>query len=217
MKISAIIKNNEPISSLTHFVGWGLSIAALVFLIIRAVQYGTAWHIVSFSIFGSSMVLLYLASTLYHIIPRSSKFKIIFSRIDLSLIFLLIAGTYTPLTLLPLRGSWGWTLFGIAWGLALAGITIQILKLQIATWKNVALYLAMGWLALFILPVLFESISTAGFFWLLAGGLFYTIGVIFFGIGGKTYYYRRFGMHEIFHLFVMAGSFSHFWLIYNFI
>lgn len=210
-----LITNNEPISSLTHFIGWGLSIVGLVLLVLSAAHNGNVWQIIAFSIFGASLILLYLASTVYHIIPRTSRYKKLFQRIDLSFIFILIAGTYTPLALLPLRGAWGWTIFGIIWGFAFLGVIMQIFNLKMKTWKNVALYLAMGWLAVIVLPLLFKTISTAGFIWLLAGGLFYTFGVIFFGLGGREKTFRIFGMHEIFHLFVMAGSFSHFLLIYG--
>ncbi|MCK5061994.1 hemolysin III family protein [Candidatus Parcubacteria bacterium] len=214
MKID--LNNNEPISSLTHFIGLMLSIAGLVLMIVAAAKHGTAWHVTGFSIFGASLVLLYLASTVYHFIPKTSRLKKIFLRVDLSFIFILIAGTYTPLVLLPLRGPWGWTIFGLVWGLALLGLFIQIFKIRIKSWQAVLLYLFTGWLAVIALPVLWDVFSSASITWLFLGGIFYTVGVLFFSLDKLIPLFRWFGMHEIFHILVMAGSFSHFWLMYRF-
>ncbi|MCK5211629.1 hemolysin III family protein [Candidatus Parcubacteria bacterium] len=211
------IKDNEPLSSLTHLIGFILSIAALVLMIVMAAKYSTAWHIVSFSIFGASLILLYLASTVYHFVPKSNKHKNTFRRIDLSFIFVLIAGTYTPIVLVPLRGAWGWTIFGIVWGIALIGIIIQIFKIKFKAWSMIALYISMGWIVVIALPVLLNSLSRASFAWLLAGGILYTLGVIFLVLDKVLPRHRWFGMHEIFHVFVLAGSFSHFWLMYRYI
>lgn len=211
------IKDNEPMSSLTHFLGLLLSIAGVVLIIVSAVKHSTPWHIVTFSIFGSSLILLYLASTAYHLVPKSSHHKKTFQKIDFSFIFLLIAGTYTPVLLLAIKGVWGWTILGIIWFIALFGIVIQALKIKISARINVALYLTMGWAIIFALPLLFKSLEKESLFWLFAGGLAYSLGVIFFAFDKIIPRTRWFGMHEIFHIFVMAGSFSHFWLMYKYL
>ncbi len=211
------IKDNEPLSSLTHLFGFMLSIAGLVLMIVMAVKYSTAWHIVSFSIFGASLILLYLASTVYHFVPKSNKHKNTFRRIDLSFIFVLIAGTYTPIVLVPLRGAWGWTIFGIVWGIALVGVITQIFKIKLKAWSMIILYISMGWIVIIALPALLDSLSRASFAWLLSGGILYTLGVIFLVLDKVLPRHRWFGMHEIFHVFVLAGSFSHFWLMYKYI
>lgn len=211
----SILKNNEPLSSLSHFVGFGLSIAGLVLLIVSAVKLSTAWHVVSFSVFGASLILLYLASTIYHAIPKNSKFKQIFRRIDLSLIFILIAGTYTPIALVPLRGAWGWTIFGLVWGGALLGVAFQILKIELKLSALVLMYVLMGWIVIIALPALLNVLTPISMIWLFAGGLFYTFGAVFIVLDRIMSRAKWFGMHEIFHLFVLAGSFSHFWLIYK--
>ena len=209
--------DNEPMSSLTHLFGVLLSIAATVLMIVAAVRHGTAWHVVSFSVFGASLILLYLASTVYHSIPKSHRLKKTFQRIDLSLIFVLIAGSYMPILLVPMRGVWGWTIFGVVWGVALIGVVIQIFKIKHKYWVDVVLYLSMGWIVMIALPILLKTLSPISFAWLLIGGVAYTIGVIFLALDRVVPRSRWFGMHEIFHVFVLAGSFSHFLLMYKYI
>lgn len=208
-----ILKNNEPGSSLSHLLGMLLSVEALVLMLVAAQRYGNAWHTVAFSIFGSSLILLYLASAVYHAISKNSRLKTLFRRIDLSFIFILIAGTYTPVALLALPGAWGWTAFGLAWAIAGFGVLLHIFKVRLKTGPALLLYLSMGWMLILFLPRLFGVLSPAGIFWLVAGGLFYTLGVLFFALGRKIKMHRWFGMHEIFHILVMAGSFCHFWLM----
>ena len=212
-----MFKDNELISSLSHFIGFLLAIAGLVLLIVAAVKHGTAWHVVTFSIFGASMIWLYLASTVYHFVSRSSRYKPVFRKIDMSSIFVLIAGTYTPVVLLLLGGVWGWVLFGLAWGLALIGIFIQIFKIKLKNWQSVSFYLLMGWMIILAGPHILNFFSLATFFWLLTGGIFYTVGVLFFSLDKIPFLKYRFGLHEIFHIFVLAGSFSHFWLMYRYV
>ena len=208
-----IKKQNEPLSSLTHLIGLFLAITALVLLIVFAVKKGTALHVVAYTIFGSSMVLLYLASTCYHFVDVQGKWKNILRKIDHAMIYILIAGTYTPIALVALRGGWGWSIFGVVWGLALAGIILKISKLDFHGWKSVFLYIGMGWLAIIAFIPLLQNIPIVGLFWLVLGGVLYTFGTIFFGLDKIIKRSRWFGMHEIFHLFVMAGSFCHFWLM----
>ncbi|MFH1667531.1 MAG: hemolysin III family protein [Candidatus Komeilibacteria bacterium] len=211
------ICENEPLSSLTHLIAALLSIAALVVMIVFSSQYGTAAHIVGVTIFGSSLIALYLASTLYHIFPRGTRTKYILRRIDHAMIFVLIAGTYTPIALaIPQRG-WGWSIFGVIWGIALIGIVIKCLGLKMTGWLSVVIYIAMGWLALIAINPLMQWLTFHALKWLFIGGLFYTIGCIFFGLDKLLPRKRWFGMHEVFHLFVIAGSASHFWLMIKYV
>jgi hemolysin III len=198
----------ELANSLTHGLGAVLAVAALAVLVVFSARHGTAWHVVSCSVYGASMVALYLASTLYHGVtnPRAKQ---VFHTLDHVAIYLLIAGTYTPFTLLTLKGGWGWTIFGIEWGLALAGI---IYKVFFYTHKHrgvsTAIYLAMGWLAIIAIKPLLASLPTGGLIWLGIGGLSYSLGVIF-------YLWDRLPFaHVIWHLFVLGGSISHFFAIY---
>lgn len=210
-------KDNELVSSLSHFVGFLLAISALVLLIVVAAKHGTAWHITSFSIFGASLILLYFASSVYHIIPKASRLKKIFQRIDLALIFVLIAGTYTPIALVLLRGAWGWSIFALVWALAGLGLALQIFNIKLRPWQKVFLYLLMGWMIVLAAPAFFNSIAPLVWFWLLIGGVFYTTGVIFYSLDKIFPLFRYFSLHDVFHIFVIAGSFSHFYLMYKYL
>lgn len=205
----------DPISALTHLVGALLSVAGLILLVYRGATTGTAWHVVSFSIFGASLILLYTASTLYHWLQVSEEARRVLRRIDHMMIFVLIAGTYTPILLVPLRGAWGWSLFGVIWGLALAGLVLKIFWLEAPRWLNTLLYIGMGWLVVVAAVPLVNRVPPPGLIWLLAGGLFYTAGAVLYALKWPNPFPRVFGFHEIWHLFVMAGSFSHFWSIFR--
>ncbi len=191
----------EIANSISHGVGFISAIAVTPILIITAIPYGGA-AIVGASIFGSTMMVLYLSSTLYHAFPQS-KTKRIFQIFDHSAIFLLIAGTYTPFTLGLLRGGWGWTLFGIVWGVALCGVLIKSIVGTRHSRLSTALYLAMGWLVLIAVRPLWQRMPAWGLFWLLAGGIMYSVGVLFYSMDRF-----RFG-HFIWHLFVLAGTACH--------
>ncbi len=204
-------------SSLTHLIGFFLSIAGLVLMVVVSAIHGTSWHVVSFSIFGASLILLYLASTVYHFLSKDHKHKNAFMRVDLSFIFILIAGTYTPIALVPIRGPWGWSIFGVVWGMAVLGVVTQIFKINLKPWVHILMYLIMGWLIVIVLPSLIKIFDLSGIIWLVSGGLAYTIGVVFFVIDKIFPKDRLFGLHEVFHVFVMIGSFCHFWLMYNYI
>ena len=209
--------NNEPLSSLTHFIGFLLSIAGLVLLVVYASLYGEIAQVVGFSIFGSGLILLYLSSAIYHLISREHSAKGIFRVIDYSMIYVLIAATYTPIMLsIPERG-WGWSIFGILWGFAFIGIVLEIKRKGNIKWLPPVLFLTMGWLSVIVLPVLMEYLPSGGIWWLALGGVFYTAGVIFFILEKKFPRNGWFGMHEIFHLFVMAGSLSHFWFMFKYV
>ena len=193
----------EIASSVTHGLGLAASIVALPLLVIAALREGDAWRVTSASIFGASLILLYAASTLYHALPRS-RAKNVFRIIDHSAIYALIAGTYTPFLLGPLRGPWGWSLLTIIWGLAIAGIVVKsTLGIRWAR-LSTAVYLLMGWVGIVAAKPLLESISVAGVAWILAGGVAYSAGVLFFVWDDRI----RYG-HAIWHLFVATGSVCH--------
>lgn len=193
----------EIFHGITHGVGAVLAVAGLVVLLSFATQRGDAWRIVSFSIYGGSLTLLYLASTLYHSF-RDERLKQVFRHVDHLSIFLLIAGTYTPVTLIGLRGAWGWTLFGLIWGLAAGGIVYELLFLGRYKWITVAIYLGMGWLAVVAVKPMIAMVPRNLFWWILAGGLCYTGGVLFY-VCKKIRYH-----HVLWHLFVLFGSVCHF-------
>lgn len=196
----------EIFNSVTHGIGTLLSIAALVILVILAVGKGDTWHIVSYSIYGSTLVLLYLSSTLYHSFTKE-KIKNLFARFDHAAIFLLIAGTYTPFLLTVLRGTLGWVLFGIIWGVALIGIIIRSIYLTRFRKLMVALYLAMGWLFVVAVGPMIKNLPILSVIFLFLGGIFYSVGVIFYVKRNLKY------GHGIWHLFVLAGSIMHFFAV----
>lgn len=196
----------EIANGITHGLGAVLSIAGLVVLVVLAALYGTVWHIVSFSIFGASLIILYTASTLYHSI-QIPQVRPILRIIDHSAIFLLIAGTYTPFLLTELRGPWGWTLFGLVWGIALLGIFYKIFF--IGKWEVISTlaYVGMGWLCVIAFKQMLATLPPHALAWLVAGGIVYTIGVLFYAIKKIPY------NHAIWHLFVLGGSMCHFFAV----
>ena len=196
----------ELANVLTHSLGMLLSIAGLCLMVVYAAMYRDATHVVGASVFGGTMVVLYGASTLYHTFQQR-----IFRILDHVSIYLLIAGTYTPFTLVVLPVGWGWSIFGVIWGLALAGIIFKILCIERLEVLCVAVYLGMGWLGIIALKPMLEALPLAGLLWLAAGGLMYTFGVIFYSWHRLPY------NHAIWHLFVMAGTFCHFVTVYWFV
>lgn len=197
----------EIINSVTHGIGALLSIVALIILIMVAGKYGDIWHLVSFSIYGSTLILLYLSSTLYHSFTNP-KMKQLFARFDHISIFLLIAGTYTPILLTSLRGVWGWTLFIIIWTMALAGAIIRSIYLHRFRNLMVAIYLVMGWMAILAAKQILEKMPSISITFLVLGGIAYSAGVVFYQWRKLPY------SHGIWHLFVLAGSTLHFFAIY---
>jgi hemolysin III len=193
----------EIANSITHGIGAGLSIAALVILTVLASRRGDAWRIVSFSIYGATLVLLYLSSTLYHSF-LSLKIKNIFRILDHSAIYLLIAGTYTPVTLTLMRGAWGWTLFGLAWAMAIGGIIVTALLLDKLKALLVLSYVVMGLLVVIAIKPMIQMLPRGMIIWLFIGGACYILGIVF-------YLWKRLPYHHpIWHLFVLGGSISHF-------
>ncbi len=196
----------EIANSITHGIGAGVSVAALTMLVVFASQQGDAWKIVSFSIYGSALVILYLASTFYHGF-QSPRVKRFFRILDHCAIFLLIAGTYTPFTLVTLRGAWGWSIFGAVWGLAALGILSNTIFPHRFEKATVGLYLAMGWIVVFAFKPTMAALDSHGLAWMVVGGLSYTLGVVFYAWEKLPY------SHTIWHLFVLAGSVCHFFAI----
>lgn len=207
----------DPMSGLTHSIGAILSIVALVLLILKAVNPVDPWKIVSFSIFGTGLFLLYTASTLYHWIPVSGRAESILKRFDHIMIYVLIASTYTPICLIPLRGSWGWSLFGIVWGLAVFGILWKLFQFKFSNWFSTVYYVFMGWLCIIAIWPLFTHLQMGALIWLFIGGIFYSGGVVFYALDRRKSPLKGFGFHEIWHIMVMAGSFSHFWVMYKYV
>lgn len=193
---------DEIANTLTHGLGLALSLAAMAVLIWEAWVHGGVWHVVSCAIFGSTLVIMYLTSTLYHGV-RDPNIKRYLRIGDHAAIYLLIAGTYTPFTLVTMRSGLGWTLFAIVWGIGILGIFQKLRKHNRFGDASVVLYLVQGWMAVFAVKPLLEIIPTAGIVWLIAGGLTYTAGVVFYLMDGKRF------AHAVWHLFVMGGSFCH--------
>ena len=193
----------EKFNALTHLVGAVFALAGTVVLIVLAALGGDPWKIVSVSIYGATLILLYSFSTLYH--SLRGRAKVILRKLDHNSIYLLIAGSYTPFCLVTLRGPWGWSLFGVVWGLAAFGILQELMQRSEARILSVVIYVVMGWVALAALAQLRHALGPAGFAWLVAGGLFYTVGIVFYVIDKRLAH-----AHGIWHLFVIAGSACHY-------
>jgi hemolysin III len=194
----------ERLNSVTHLLGAVAAAAGLAVLVVMAARQGDAWKLVSFSIYGATLLLLYLFSTLYH--STRGRAKPILAKLDHAAIYLLIAGSYTPFTLVTLRGAWGWTLFGLIWGLAMLGIVVDSLHGNNARRiLPIIIYIVMGWLVLIAFQPLTAALPYAAVLWLVAGGLFYTLGIVFYALDKKLRH-----AHGIWHLFVLAGSASHY-------
>lgn len=196
----------EIAHGVTHGIGAVLAIAGLAVLAAQAALYGDIWHVVSVSIFGAALVLMYAASTLFHSIPHP-RAKHVFRVLDHCLIYVLIAGTYTPFTLVTLRGPWGWSLFGAVWGLAVLGIGFKIFTTGRFEKLSLAVYLIMGWCVVLVIKPLMAALPTGGLWLLLGGGLSYSIGTIFYRWESLRYH------HAIWHLFVLGGSVLHFFAV----
>ena len=211
------LKIKEPFNTVSHGIGAIFSIVALVLLIKASINPIKPWHIVSFSIFGSGMFLLYTASTLYHWLSVSSKLEQKLRTFDLAMIHVLIASTYTPVCLIPLRGPWGWSLFGVIWGLALFGILLKLFWKNLPDWFSITFYIFMGWLSIIAIVPMVRALEVGAIIWIFIGGFFYTVGAIILGLDKPNPFPKIFGTHELWHVFVMLGSFSHFMCMYNYI
>jgi len=200
----------EKINIISHAIGFILSMVALVLLVRHAVLYGDVWHIVSFSIFGSSLIMLYAASTFYHS-ANNPELRNKLNIVDHASIYVLIAGTYTPFTLVTLKGPIGWVIFGISWGLALTGIILKLFFTGKFDLISTIMYVLMGWIIVFAIKPLIHNLPPEGLLWLFAGGISYTIGAILYSIGRIKF------NHAIFHLFVLNGSICHFMSVFFYV
>ena len=199
-------KGEEIFNSVSHGIGGGLSIAGTVVLIVFAAIYSNAWGVVSSAIYGASLIILYTMSTLYHAITNH-RAKSFFRIMDHNTIFFLIAGTYTPITLVPLRGAFGWVLFGLIWAAAVVGIVLNSIDLEKFRKPSVVCYVLMGWAVVFAVKPMLAAVNKMSLLFLLIGGLFYTFGVIFYVMKKKRYF------HSIWHLFTIGGSIFHWFAV----
>ena len=198
----------EPFNCYSHLLGVVLAIPGLVWLIVQAE--GEPWRTVGFAIYGTSLILLYSASSLYHWAPGPPAKQELWRRFDHTAIYFLIAGTYTPVCLVTLRGPLGWSLLGIMWGCAVAGTVIKLFFRELPRWLNPVLYLGMSWVGVVAVVPLLRTLSVPGFSWLLLGGLCYTAGAVIYGVQRPNPYPNALGFHGIFHILVLAGSALHF-------
>ena len=200
----------ERVNIISHAFGFVLSVVALVLLVRHASIYGDVWHVVSYSVFGVSLMVLYSASTVYHS-AKNPKFRRRMRIVDHASIYVLIAGTYTPFTLVTLNGFTGWVVFGVTWGMAVIGIVLKLFYTGRYDAISTLMYVFMGWIIVFAINPLIENLSSDGLFWLVAGGMAYTTGAILYSIKKIKF------NHAIFHLFVLLGSFCHFISVYFYI
>jgi hemolysin III len=204
------VYDGERFNVISHLLGAIAAFTGLVMLVVLAARQGDVWKIISFSIYGASLVLVYTFSTLYH--GLEGKAKELFAELDHHAIYILIAGTYTPFTLVTLRGSWGWLIFGIVWSLAALGSLLELLSKKEQRILPVVIYLLMGWIILIALRPLLQVMPMKGFVWLLSGGLFYSVGVVFYALDDRVRYF-----HNIWHIFVLAGSICHYLTVLFFV
>lgn len=207
----------DPASGLTHFIGFILAIIGTVFLIIRACDPVKPIHVVSFSIFGAGMIMVYLASTLYHWLPLSEKGVAVMRRVDHMAIFFIIAATYTPICTIPLKGPWGIGILTAVWTFAFAGLFLKMFWMNAPRWLSTCLYVMMGWLCIIAAIPLIRNLQTGALFWLVAGGIFYSVGAVMYGIKRPRLWPPVFGFHELFHVFIMFGTASHFIVMYTYV
>lgn len=200
----------EKLNAITHGIGAVFAVIALIVLVIRAYTYGGAWQMAAAIIYGVSLILLYMASTLYHSFTKE-KVKSVLKFFDHSAIFILIAGNYTPFTLIPLHGAFGWIVFAIIWSMAVVGIVFKVFFVKRFNFFSTICYLIMGWLAIVMVKPLLAVLPTAAVDWLVIGGIFYTIGTVFY-LDKKIPY-----NHAIWHLFVLGGTISHFISIFKYV
>ena len=210
----------EPGSAITHFIGMLMAVFAAAPLLAKAaLTPGSSRSLPALGIFSLSMILLYGASTVYHSLNIGGKALRAFRQLDHMMIFVLIAGSYTPVCLIVLGGKQGYTLLAVVWGIAVVGIVVKAVWITCPKWFSSIIYIAMGWVCLLVFPLLLQRLSAGAFAWLLAGGILYTVGGVVYALKLKGFngVHKYFGSHEIFHLFVMAGSFCHFIVMYCYI
>ena len=213
-----ILKNlREPMNGFTHFLGIIFAMTATVLLVDLSLNPYKPHHLISFLIFGIGMILLYTTSTLYHWLKLSDAGTKKLRKADHIMIFIYIAATYTPVCIVALRETIGWMLLAATWSVAIFGIIIKIFWMNAPRWLSTFIYILMGWLAVGAIFPLINSLQTGAILWLLAGGLFYTIGAVIYALKKPDPFPGILGFHEIFHLLVLLGTFSHFWMMYRYI
>lgn len=211
-------KVREPINGFTHLIGAFLSLVCLILMITKAAINGhDATSIISVVVFGVSLILLYSASATYHMVMASEKVIYFFRRLDHSMIFLLIAGSYTPFCLIALKGLKGYVLFALVVSIAIIGIILKMFKFKSKRWLSTIIYIAMGWLSIFVISPLYKVLDVAGLSLLLAGGILYTVGAIIYAIKPSILRDKKFGFHETFHIFILLGSLCHFLCVFNYL
>jgi hemolysin III len=208
----------EPINGLTHLLGAVLSFVALIAMVIKAsMTTASPLSITAVIIFGMSMILLYAASATYHMVIAKEKIIDFLRRLDHSMIFILIAGTYTPFCLISLNGVTGWLLFSLVTGIAVLGVVFKLVWFHCPRWLSTALYIGMGWLIIFFAAPLSDSLHSDGLFLLILGGILYTIGGVIYGVKPKFLAMKHWGYHEIFHIFILLGTLSHFLSVFFYV
>ena len=209
----------EPGSAITHFIGMMLAVFAAVPLLVKAGISSDGKNFAAMAIFMASMILLYGASAAYHSVNLTGRYLRLFRKLDHMMIFVLIAGSYTPVCLIVLGGDVGYTLLALVWGIALAGMLVKACWITCPKWFSSIIYIAMGWVCVFVFGRLFDTLCMAAFLWLLSGGIIYTAGGVIYALKLPLFNsrHRYFGSHEIFHLFVMGGSACHFIVMYAFV
>lgn len=209
----------EPGSAITHYIALLLSLVAAAPLLVKAAVSEIPAAISAMGVFIAAMILLYTASTVYHSLNVGERVLKIFQKLDHMMIFVLIAGTYTPVCMLVLGGREGIALLALVWGIAIAGMLLKSFWITCPKWFSSVIYIGMGWVCLLVLPALMDKLSAGAFGWLVAGGIFYTVGGVVYALKLRAFneMHRYFGSHEIFHLFVMAGSLCHFIVMYCFV
>lgn len=213
------LKIKDPGSALTHFIGMLLALFAATPLLIKAARTPGYTHVLALAIFIVSMILLYGASTIYHTLDISPKVNQMLRKIDHMMIFILIAGTYTPVCMVVLGDQTGWSMLALVWGIAIAGIIINALWITCPKWFSSLIYIAMGWVCVLAFSKIVDALPRSAFGWLLAGGIIYTVGGIIYALKLPIFNtrHKNFGSHEIFHLFVMGGSLCHYIMMYAFV
>lgn len=207
------MKIKDPVSGISHLIGAILSIIGTVILIYLSAKEGKIFHVVSFAIFGASMIFLYTSSAIYHLFGHSPEEVDVFRKIDHAMIYVLIAGTYTPFCLIALRGPWGYSAISVIWVLAIMGISTVFFKsfwANVPRWTATALYIIMGWLSVILVWPIYRAAGYEAVLWLMIGGVFYTVGAIIYA-QKKPNFWKGFGFHELFHILVLLGTIAHFW------
>lgn len=208
----------EPVNGFTHMAGAILSFIGLLAMVIKATLYNpSATTISSVIVFGISLILLYSASATYHLVVSNDKVINFLRRLDHAMIFILIAGSYTPFCLIALNGPTGWILFGVILTTAIAGVCFKLIWFNCPRWISTSIYVAMGWISVFLISPLHKALSSQGIFLLILGGVFYTIGAIIYATKPKFLNFKYLGFHEIFHIFIILGSLSHFLCVFNYV